>query len=60
MKMEDYTKILCLTFSRYHLPPPTQDKPVFMSLGFRAIIHETGSDFLITVTEKEQLPLQST
>jgi len=30
-----------------------------MSLGFRAIIHVTGSDFFITVTRKRQLPYKA-
>lgn len=45
-------------FSLQQIPPsssPLEDYQ-FMSLGFRAIIHVTGSDFFITVTRKRQLP----
>lgn len=56
-----HTELPLSTLSREHLPPPIPVTPVHVCiLGFRAIVHLTGSDFFTTVTGKRQLPLQST
>lgn len=51
MKMEDHSK-----------PPSSSSSKdnQLKSLGFRPIVHITGSDFFRTMTGKRQLPLQST